>query len=50
VTRLDEAFVTLERLLSLDPDDHQGSRRILDAVERRQAWEEVGPQLTGRAS
>lgn len=48
--RVEEALVVLERLLSLDPDDHQGARRILDAVERRQAWEEVGPQLTGGAS
>jgi hypothetical protein len=47
--RLDEALVALERLLSLDPDDHLGSRRILDAIERRQAWEKVGPELTGGA-
>jgi len=48
--RLDEALVVLERLLGLDPDDHQGARAIVSAVERRQPWEAVGPELAGGGS
>ena len=45
--RFDEALPPLERLLGLDPADHQGVRAILDAVERRQPWEEVGQGRAG---
>ena len=45
--RFDEARPVLERLLGLDPADHQGVRAIFDAVERRQPWEEVGQGLVG---
>lgn len=45
--RFDEALPALERLLRLDPADHQGVRAILDAVDRRQPWEEVGQGLAG---
>jgi hypothetical protein len=43
----DEALPALERLLWLDPADHQRVRAILEAVERRQPWEEVGQGLAG---
>lgn len=45
--RFDEARPVLERLLGLDPADHQGVRATLGAVERRQPWEEVGQDLVG---
>ncbi len=45
--RFDEALPALERLLRLDPADHQGVRAILDAVQRRQPWEEVGQGVAG---
>lgn len=48
--RLHEALVVLERLLGLDPDDHQGARAIVGAVERRQPWEAVEPELAGGGS
>jgi hypothetical protein len=38
--QFDEARRVLERLLVLDPEDHQGVRAASGAVERRQAWEE----------
>jgi tetratricopeptide (TPR) repeat protein len=39
--QFDEAWRAVERLLVLDPDDHQGVRAASGAVERRQPWEEV---------
>jgi regulator of sirC expression with transglutaminase-like and TPR domain len=43
--QFDEAWRAVERLLVLDPDDHQGVRAASGAVQRRQPWEEVDQGL-----